>query len=346
MGKSDNKNIVTIGGGTGSYALLSGLKKYPLNISAIVSMADDGGSTGTLRDELGVLPPGDVRQCLVALSDSSEALRKIMNYRFENGGFKGHSFGNIFLSALEKTSGTFAEGVEKAAKILNVSGEVIPVSEEQMRLYVCLKNGKILAGENCLDHNEEIRLIGVKKIFLNPQVKASKKAVERIKNADFIIIGPGDLFGSIMPNFLVKGIGEAIKKSRAKIIFNCNLTNKKGQTEKFSLEDYVSAVEKCIGKSKIDFVIFNKGKLPEKLVAKYEKREGGGSVVQIKNKNFFRKYKIVMADVSQRKLAQKSKDGGNAKIQSFLRHDSEKLGKVLMLVMNLGDYEDIVREII
>jgi len=265
-----NKNIVTIGGGTGSYTLLSGLKKYPLNISAIVSMADDGGSTGVLRDELGVLPPGDIRQCLVALSDSTEMLRKLMGYRFEQGGLKGHTFGNIFLSALEKISGNFAKGVEEATEILDVSGEVIPVSEDQMRLHIELKNRKILKGENQLDHNEDIRSIGIKKVYLKPEVRAYQKAIERIKTADFIVIGPGDLYGSIIPNLLVKGLSEAIKKSKAKVILNCNLTNKRGQTENFSLEDYVSKIEEYIGEGRIDFVTFNRKKLPEKLIKKYE----------------------------------------------------------------------------
>ena len=141
------KNIVTIGGGTGSFTLLSGLKKYPVNISAIVSMADDGGSTGRLRDELGVLPPGDIRQCLVALSNSSDTLRELMNYRFENGGLEGHNFGNILLSALEKIKGNFSLGVKEATHILGVKGEVIPVSEEDMNLYIKLNRDKILIGE-------------------------------------------------------------------------------------------------------------------------------------------------------------------------------------------------------
>lgn len=139
----NRKKIVTIGGGTGSFALLSGLKKYPIDICAIVSMADDGGSTGILRDELGVLPPGDVRQCLVALSDSSKELRDLMNYRFEKGGLKGHNFGNILLSALEKINGNFSKGLETAIKILNVKGEVIPVTNEPANLRMVLKNGKM-----------------------------------------------------------------------------------------------------------------------------------------------------------------------------------------------------------
>ena len=341
-----NKNIVTIGGGTGSFTLLSGLKKYPLNISAIVSMADDGGSTGVLRDELGVLPPGDIRQCLVALSDSTDMLRKLMSYRFEQGGLKGHTFGNIFLSALEKINGNFAKGVEDAAEILDVSGEVIPVSEDQMRLQIELKNRKILKGENQLDHNEDIRSIGIKRVYLKPEVRAYQKAIERIKKADFIVIGPGDLYGSIVPNLLVKGLSEAVKKSQAKVILNCNLTNKKGQTENFSLEDYVDKIEGYIGKGRIDFVTFNRKKLPEKLIKKYEEREGKGSVVDIKERNAMRSYRIVLANILQEHEIQKAKNDSIGGTRSFIRHDSGKLAKVLTMIFEMGDYENIIKEII
>lgn len=341
------KKIVTIGGGTGSFILLSGLKNYPVNISAIVSMADDGGSTGVLRDELGVLPPGDVRQCLVALSESSEALRELMNYRFEKGGLKGHNFGNIFLSALEKINGNFSKGAEEAARILNVKGEVIPVSNEDMRLRIILKNGKILEGESHLDHNKEVRNIGVAKITLKNSVKANKKAIDRIKKADFIIIGPGDHFGSILPNLLVKEISEAIKKSKAKVIYNCKLTNKRGQTENFNLNDYVSEIQKFIGKGRIDFVTYNIVKPPMRLIRKYEKREGKRVIVEldeIKNKKM--NFKLIKADFLSKAGFKKIKGDFNAKERSFIRHDGDKLAKVLMMIMELGDYENIVKEII
>jgi uncharacterized cofD-like protein len=340
------KKIVTISGGTGSFTLLSGLKKYAVDISAIVSMADDGGSTGVLRDELGVLPPGDVRQCLVALSDSPEMLRNLMNYRFEEGGLKGHNFGNLFLSALEKINKSFSGGVEQAIKILDVKGEVIPVSDESMRLFITLNNGKILAGENNLDHNDEIREIGLRDVFLKPAVHAHWKAVERIKSADVVVIGPGDLYGSIMPIFLVKEITEAIKKTKAKIIFNCNLTNKKGQTENFSIDDYVSILEKHIGKGKIDFVTFNNNSIPKLLVKKYEKREGEGSVIVFKKSQKKGDYKIVMADLLRREEIKEKIGDLISGTRSFIRHDSDKLAKVLMMVLELGEYENIIKEII
>src|SRR3989338_8431349 len=189
-----NKNIVTIGGGTGSFTLLSGLKKYPVNISAIVSMADDGGSTGVLRDELGVLPPGDVRQCLAALSESSDLMRQLFNYRFESGKLEGHSFGNLFLSALEKIAGGFQRGVEEAGQILNIKGQVIPVTESDVTIVMELINGKILNGEDEINHNFDIEEIGIQKFFLKPEPKANPKALESIKEADAILIGPGSFY--------------------------------------------------------------------------------------------------------------------------------------------------------
>lgn len=342
------KKIVTIGGGTGSFTLLSGLKKYPVDIAAIVSMADDGGSTGVLRDELGVLPPGDVRQCLVALSDSPEILRKLMSYRFEQGGLSGHTFGNLLLSALEKLNGSFSAGIEEAIRILNVKGRVIPVTEDDMRMCIELNDGKVLLGEKQLDHNEEIRRVGLKKIFLKPKVRANKKAIDAILKADMLIIGPGDLYGSIFPNFLVEGISEAVRKSKALVVFNCNLTNKKGQTSDYGIEDYVRIFEEKIGEGRIDFVTFNNKPIPMELSKKYEKREGKGSVISFeKNKIRPRRdYKIVLADLVQKREAKGGKGDAIAKSRSFIRHDSDKLAKVLMMVLELGDYESIIKEIV
>ena len=342
-----NKNIVTIGGGTGSFMLLSGLKKYPVNISAIVSMADDGGSTGVLRDELGVLPPGDVRQCLVALSDSSEGLRDLMGYRFESGGLKGHSFGNLLLSALEKINGSFSKGVEEAIKILNVRGDVIPVTDENMRLFIELKNGKLIEGESELDDNQEIGEEGIKKVFLKPQVKANKKVLNKIKEADLIIIGPGDFYGSIVPNLLVGGVNEAIKKSKAKIVYNCNLTNKKGQTENFDLDTYVEELEKYLGKGRINYTTFNT-KLPSKnLVDKYEKKEGKGMMVLFdEKKNEKRSFKVIRAHILDEKKIVKNVKDLISDSRSFIRHDSHKLAKVLMIISEIGDWENIIKEIV
>lgn len=339
------KNIVTIGGGTGSFMLLSGLKKYPVNISAIVSMADDGGSTGILRDELGVLPPGDVRQCLVALSDSSKELRELMNYRFEEGGLKGHNFGNLLLSALEKIEGSFSKGVEEATKILNVKGEVIPVTDQNTNLFILLKNGKLLKGEEQINHNFDIEKTGIGKNYLKPEARANKKAIQKILEADLIVIGPGNYYCSIAPNFLVKGISEAIRKSKAKVVYNCNLVNKHGHTEKFTLDDYVDSINNYIGKERIDFVTFNNRKPNEKLIEKYEsKRE---LLIQFDKKNKDkRNFRVIRADILSNNKPEFSKSDALAGQRSFIRHDPHKLAKVLMMILELGEYENIIKEII
>jgi uncharacterized cofD-like protein len=336
--KISMKKIVTIGGGTGSFVLLSGLKKYPVNISAILSMADDGGSTGVLRDELGVLPPGDVRQCLVALSESTELMRNLMGYRFENGGLKGHSFGNIFISALEKTAGSFVKAVEEVGKVLNIEGEVIPVSEGDMRLVISLKNGKVLRGETELDHSEEIRKVGIKDIRLAKKVSACKLAIDRIKEADFIIVGPGDLYGSLIPNLLVPGIGKAIGKSRAKLIFNCNLTNRKGQTDGYDLSAYVRHLEKYLGRGRIDFVSFNSKRPPKKLMDKYERKEGKGAMVEFsKDKESTKRFQVIKVDLLSNETVKYSKSDAISSTRALIRHDSDKLAKALMKIIN-GKY--------
>jgi uncharacterized cofD-like protein len=339
------KNIVTIGGGTGSFMLLAGLKKYPVNISAIVSMADDGGSTGVLRDELGVLPPGDVRQCLVALSDSSDTLRDLMNYRFENGTLKGHSFGNLLLSALEKIKGDFVSGVQEVSKILNVKGEVVPVTKKDTDLYIELENRKVLNGENEINHNYEIEAQGIKKIYLNPRAAANPRAIKRIMEADIVVIGPGNHYCSIIPNLIVDGIPEAIRKTKAKVIYNCNLVNKKGHTEKFELDDYVDAINGLIGKDRIDFVTFNTKKPSDKLIRRYEsKKELLIKFESAKKKN--RKYKIICSDFLSRESIKYSKADAISSVRSFIRHDSAKLARIITMISEIGEYENIIREII
>jgi len=341
------KKIVTIGGGTGSFILLSGLKNYSVDISAVVSMADDGGSTGRLRDELGVLPPGDVRQCLVALSDSSEDLRELMSYRFEQGDLKGHNFGNLLLSALEKISGNFTGGVREAAKILNIKGWVLPVSEKDMNLAIKLNNNEVIVGEKYLDHNKKVRKYGVKKVYLKPKISANKKVIEDIQKADLIILGPGDHYGSIIPNLLVKGVSKAIRKSKATVVYNCNLTNKKGQTEGFDVDKYAQEINKYLGGDRIDFVVFPSKQPVKKMVEKYEEKEGRNSIVKLnKNLDIQRSYKIVRADVTQKIIIKKNKNDLIADSRSFIRHDSKKIAKVMILLSEREDRKKIIQEII
>ena len=337
------KKVVTIGGGTGSFMLLSGLKKYPIELSAIVSMADDGGSTGILRDELGVLPPGDVRQCLAALSDSSLMLRKLMNYRFAEGGLAGHSFGNLFLSALEKVTGNFSTAVTEAARILSVKGEVIPVTEMDTKLYMELCNGKLLRGEHEINTSVKVEKVGVKRVFLDPRPKAHPLAVKRLREADLIVIGPGNHYCSIVPSLLVKGIPEAIRQSKAKVVYNCNLVSKRWHTDTFMLEDYVDALEGFLGGPRVNYVTYNTKHPGKALLKKYadeavltERRQGA-----VEKKS----YRIIRADLLNTQPVQREKADRIAATRSFIRHDGEKLAKVLMMLLELGAYESILREI-
>ena len=315
------KSVVTIGGGTGQYALLSGPKKYPLRLTAIVSMADDGGSTGILRDELGVLPPGDVRQCLVALSEADRTLRDLFGYRFDQGGLKGHSFGNIFLSTLEKLTGSFEDAVAEAGKILAVRGKVIPVSTGGMTL-VCGKDGHI-RGEHAVSQAERI---DASTLRLMPDAYANPKAVDAIENADCVVIGPGNLYCSVMPNLLVKGIGEAIRNAKAKVIYNCNLMTKRGHTDGFTVTDYVQAVEAHIGKGRIDFVTCNNTAPAQELLAKYS--DEGDPVLADSSLRTALSCTVVEGDLVSRIV--QLQHSGDAIRRTFIRHDPDALAAMLV----------------
>lgn len=340
------KKVVTIGGGTGSFMLLSGLKEYPIDLTAIVSMADDGGSTGVLRDELGVLPPGDVRQCLVALSDTPDILRQLMNYRFTEGGLDGHSFGNLFLSALEKITGDFGSAVHEAADILDTQGAVVPVTSDRTHLFAKLKNGKVLRGENAINVNLYLERVGIEEISLSPRAKANPEAVKKILAADLVVIGPGNHYCSIIPNLLVQGIPEALRKTRAKIVYNCNLVNKLGHTNNFTLDDYVDTIHAVIGKPVIDFVTYNTRKPGKKLLERYLKEESGRVVPFDEKSRSKRSYRIVQGDLLSSRFY-KAKPGDRiAALRSLIRHDPKKLAKMLMILLELSDYEAVLKDIV
>ncbi len=251
-------NLLAIGGGTGLSFLLRGLKYFPVNLSAIVTMADDGASSGRLRRDYGVLPPGDVRQCLVALSSDEELVTKLFDYRFKNGrGLSGHSFGNLFLTALCDISGSFELAIHEASRILATKGSVIPSTLENINIAAQLENGHVVLGES------QIPILGhrspIKKIFSVPEkVKANKEALDAISQADYIIIGPGSLYTSIIPNLLIQGIAKAINGNKtAKKIYICNVSTERGETEKYSVEDHITALMHYGGPGIIDFCLVN-----------------------------------------------------------------------------------------
>ncbi len=322
------KRICTIGGGTGNFVVLRGLKKYnDLNISAIVSMADDGGSTGILRDELGVLPAGDARQCIVALSDSSKLMRNLMNYRFENGGLRGHSFGNLFLSALEKVTGSFERAIEEVGKILNIRGKVIPVTTQQVHLKMVLKNRTVLEGEKEIYLSQDIDK-GYKSIYLEPHPTANPHAIDAIMNADVIVIGPGGLHTSLISNLLVEGVAEAVIQSKAIKIFVVNLMNRKGQTTNYQVSDYIKEISKFTKGDVFDYILVNSEEPPEELIEVY--REEGELV-----KNDMDDPRVIEIPM----LGGLQKEEGNDLMKrNLIRHNSDKLAEVLMgIVGKVGD---------
>lgn len=317
------KKIVIIGGGTGNFTVLRGLRNYAIDISAIVSMADDGGSTGILRDELGVLPPGDVRQCLVALSDSSRLMRSLMNYRFPQGGLEGHSFGNLLLSALEKVTGSFEKAVEEVGKILFIKGKVIPVTTHQVRLKMILRNCKILEGEKEVYLSQEIDK-GYSSIYLEPYPKANPQAIDEIMNADLIVMGPGGLHTSLIPNLLVEGISEALLRSDAKKVFVANLMNRKGQTTGFTVSQYVEELSQFIGADIFDYILVNTQQPPQALIDIYAE-EGDLVTNDLKDER-----------VRTAPLLGEIKQGAKKDLikRNFIRHDSKKLAQELMKIVN------------
>lgn len=319
------KKVVVIGGGTGTFIVLSGLKNYPINLSVIVSMMDSGGSTGRLRDQLGVLPPGDLRQCLVALSEASIVWRKLFLYRFEKGDLKGHNFGNIFLSVLEKITNNYQEVVQLASLILKVKGEIIPVTFQKTELGLEYHDGKRIVGE------DKIEKLGytnsqVKRAFLFPKSFANPRAVLAIKNADYLVIGPGDLYTSLIVNLLFEKIQKAIIQSKAKIIYVMNLMTKKGQTTNYSASSHIKDLEKYLGR-KIDFVLINNQTIPSSIIRFYQKY-GEKPVVDDLGKHPF----VIRLPLLAKERYNKSKS--DELFRSVLRHDSEKLAKAIFKIIS------------
>ncbi len=319
------KRIVTVGGGTGSYVTLSGLKYIPdIAITALVTMADDGGSTGVLRDELGVLPPGDVRQCLIALSAHDTVLRKVMGYRFSEGSLSGHSFGNIFLAVLEKVSGDFAKGVEIASEILNIKGRVIPITNDKAELVMTLSNGTDLFGENSINH-ATVQHDGVANISYKHPVQLNDHAREALLLADAIVLGPGNYYCSVLPNILVEGFKEALHETKAKIIFPVNLTNKLGHTMHWGVTQYVEHLESILGRN-VDVVLINTERPSDEQVATYALKEGDGVLVidDYKGDN------AVRAPLLSHALIEEQPGDVIASLRSFIRHSSRRLAHAIM----------------
>jgi uncharacterized cofD-like protein len=320
--------IAVIGGGTGSFTMLSALKNYTSQIAAIVNMVDDGGSTGVLRDELGALPPGDVRQCLVALSDSPK-VRDLFNYRFDEGTFKGHSFGNLLLSALERMSGDFSEAVETASEILRVNGMVIPATLDNVRLKMEWPNKSlILHGERVIDAEYFKKDPRRAELSLVPAAAPNPTAIAAIGQADIVVIAPGDLYTSLGPLLVIDGIGEALRQTSALTLYVSNLVSKQGQTDGFSVSDHAAEIERFAGGPFLDYVLYNDQK-PSRAVAARYKAEGGFVTKADATKLARMHYKAVGGSFLGEMATKNTADTIEA-TRSLIRHDADAVAKKIL----------------
>lgn len=323
-----NKRVVIIGGGTGTFVALTGLKKYPIHLSAIITMMDSGGSTGRLRDQLGVLPPGDLRQALVALSRSEKIWRDLFVYRFDNGDLGGHNFGNIFLSTLEKMTGSLKKALDLAAQILDVEGEVIPVTFDQSDLCVKLADGRVISGETHIDESDKVeKRARIVKAFLKPPARPNPKALKAIAAADLIVFGPGDLYTSIIPNLLVTGIAAALAKSRAKTVFVMNLMTKCGQTTAYTAAAHLQDLESYLLKP-IDTILVNRKKPSQKALNWYA--EFQESIVENDLPASGKNKTMVAALLDEAIFDRKS---GDKIRRSIIRHQPQKLAQALVTLL-------------
>ncbi len=285
-------NVCVIGGGTGLSVLLRGLKTFPVDISAIVTVADDGGSSGRLRKELNIPPPGDIRNVLVALSEVEPLVEELFQHRFDDAaGLTGHSLGNLLLAGMSRITGDFAQGVQEISRVLNVKGKVIPASNDHITLSAEYTDGSIVRGES------NIPLAGkpIRRVYLEPESpRPMPEAVYALEQADLIVLGPGSLYTSIIPSLLVPGMKEALLNSKARTVYICNVMTQPGETDHYSVADHIQAINKHAGGKVVNSVLINSQKVPGDFAAVYE--EQGASPVEVDEDRLKRMNVQVIAD--------------------------------------------------
>lgn len=323
--------ITVIGGGTGSSSVLEGLKKKrDLNLNVIVAMMDDGGSNAIVRDEFGLLPLSDLRKSIIALSNENDqnVLRDLFTYRFSQGdGLKGHTLGNLLMIAMTEIAGSEVEAIELFKYLFSVSGNILPVTLDKVRLIAEYTNGKKIIGEHLIDEPKEDRKI--KKFYFDKKALAYQGAVDAILSSDYIVMGPGDLYTTTLANIIVDGIPQALQKSKAKLIFISNLMSRIGQTRGLTLESMLSIVEGYIGR-KFDYVLVNNGRIPQKAYQRYI--DYGEHLFEDDVKGEARE--IIKADLVANSLIKKAK--GDTLDRSFVRHDPEKVANELYKIFRKG----------
>ncbi len=306
--------IVVFGGGTGLSVLLRGLKKFPVDITAVVTVADDGGSSGRLREELDIIPPGDIRNVLAALSEVEPLVEQLFQHRFTNGnGLSGHSLGNLLLAAMSDITGNFVTGIRELSKVLNVRGKVLPASDHRVVLNAQFNDGSIVSGESKIPHTGK----KIVRVFLTPDtVKPLDESLRAIRDADMVVIGPGSLYTSILPSLLVPGIAEEIKKSSAKKVYLCNVMTQPGETDHFTASDHVNILVAHTGLQIIDTIIVNNENVPAELLEKYA-TEGGEPVIYDETR-----LKSFGFEVISDKIIQYN--------DSLIRHDAKRVSEIIL----------------
>lgn len=318
MIKENNEvKVVVIGGGTGLSTMLRGLKKYTSHITAIVTVGDDGGGSGKIREDLGMLPPGDIRNCILALADTEPLMEDLLQYRFTEGSLKGQCFGNLFLAAMAGISENFEDAVQKMSSVLAVKGKVLPVTLDDMKLVAELENGEIIEGESKIPSEVIVRKTSIKKLAIKPiDAKPLEEAIKSINGADVIIMGPGSLYTSIIPNLLVKGISEAICKSDAKKVYISNVMTQPGETDGFKVSNHLKVLMDYGVSGNIDYVIANNGIIPPDIKEKYARENAELVVLDYENINNLN-VKIIEADLI--KITKR-----------YVKHNADKLAELIM----------------
>ena len=305
--------IVTVGGGTGLSTLLHGLKEYTSNLTAVVTVADDGGSSGRLRQDFDILPPGDIRNCLVALADEEHLMGKLFQFRFQEGStLSGHSFGNLFITAMTKVTGDFDEAIKESSKVLAIRGNVVPSTLDKVTLVAEHEDGSETVGESNLPSAGS----PVKKIHLRPvNCRSTDEAIEAIAKADVVILGPGSLYTSIMPNLLVGRMYQEIIASKAIKMYVCNVMTQKGETEDYTASDHLKAIIDHTSPGIVDYCIVNTSKVPAIMYEKYRDQNS---------------YPVVPDTENIKKMKCKVIEAHLVSAHDFVRHDSDRLAKIII----------------
>jgi uncharacterized cofD-like protein len=328
MRSKKHPNIVAIGGGTGLSTMLRGLKEYCSNITAIVTVADDGGGSGQLRKELGILPPGDIKNCILALADTEPIMEQLLQYRFEKGRLKGQSFGNLFIAAMTGISGSFEEAVRKVSDVLAVTGRVLPVTLDNQVLCAQLEDGYIIRGESSIGAHNSYHAGRIARVFYEPGfAKPLTEAVDAIACADAIVLGPGSLYTSIIPNLIVDDISGHIMRSKAIKIYVSNVMTQPGETDNFTVYDHITAIEKHSYKGIIDYCIANNSEISPDLKQRYLK-EGAETVKIDREKIMQAGIKLIEGDLINIK-------------DNYLRHSPKKLAEKVFALLTKISRRDV-----